>query len=96
MAPERELVGYDALITLMRVRYDFYSARAVLERALREAGVAEKAAFSPSELRQLADVMAKWPRDRVEELVGLLRQEASAVETRLAAVRPPKAAAKGA
>jgi hypothetical protein len=65
------------LVEILRVRFDAYSARAVLDESLEAAGVAKKATYVASEIESVASVLARR-RDRLEPVVARLLEEARA------------------
>ena len=48
-------VTHDRLVEILRVRYDHYSARAVLAEAIEQAKLPVKTAYAPAEVEKLAD-----------------------------------------
>lgn len=76
------------LAEVMRVRYDAFSARAVLDEAILLAGLTKKATYPADEIERIAASLAAIRRlDRTQEAVAALR--ARAAEARAAQVATP-------
>jgi hypothetical protein len=68
----------------VRTRYSAPAARAAFEHALEDAGLPDKAFYSPPEVERIADEFSFVSPGRGDRIVMLLRREAAAAANGIA------------
>jgi hypothetical protein len=87
--PVHQETTYARLLTLMRVRYDYYSAETILLRALGELGLNPGLDYGFGEVQALADRIAESrAAERVGALVGQIRLLAEIEDSQRPAEQP--------
>ena len=72
MAP----VSHEAVVDIFGARFDTWSARAVFEELLSEAGVSQAASYSPADLLKVAERLELSRRSQTEYVLFQLREVA--------------------
>jgi len=69
-----DAMKHDRMIEILRTRFDYTSARAVMECALAETRTSKNDAYTENEVDALADWLER-KRDRAETVAAALREE---------------------
>lgn len=71
------MATHELLLAILETRYDYYSARVILNEALQAANLTEKKSYAPEEIGSLSDALGRIG-DRIDGVIAKLKELQSA------------------